>query len=208
MQGTTRYKSPNCDIFRNRSRVFLFIWNMLPFIFQSHSYNAESPMKQAKRTTRARICTGAEWEGQVQNSLALFKQAVSFTFTRKSCSLCLRLKINKVYSECPYQLSYIYLYLVLIQIMRAKWANINKDHTTEKRALSLSPSLPLSNLCIVLLTCFWHIRQNYKLSSDVCEKGIFTGRACASAPARAQSTQRFAFQLSHTSAIKALILNV
>ncbi len=35
--------------------------------------------------------------------------------------------------------------------MRAKWANINKDHTTEERALSLSPSLPLSNLCIVLL---------------------------------------------------------
>ncbi len=87
--------------------------------------------------------------------------------------------------------------------MRAKWANINKDHTTEERALSLSlslpPSLPLSNLCIVLLTCFWHIRQNYKLSSDVCEKGIFTGRARASAPARAQSTQRFAFQLAHIS---------
>ncbi len=79
MQGTTRYKSPNCDIFRNRSRVFLFIWNMLRFIFQSHSYNAESLMKQAKM--RARICTGAEWEGQVQNSLAHFKQAVSETRT-------------------------------------------------------------------------------------------------------------------------------
>ncbi len=26
--------------------------------------------------------------------------------------------------------------------MRAKWANINKDHTTEERALSLSLSLP------------------------------------------------------------------
>ncbi len=51
----------------------------------------------------------------------------------------LRLKINKVYSECPYQLSYIYD-LVLIQIMRAKWANINKDHTTEERSLSLSLS--------------------------------------------------------------------
>ncbi len=108
MQGTTRYKSPNCDIFRAGnpfysllklprlqgersswllsngrrqgsasyralwkegesaapgvfhaflgaiceqplSRVFLFIWNMLRFIFQSHSYNAESLMKQAKR---------------------------------------------------------------------------------------------------------------------------------------------------------------
>ncbi len=133
---------------------------------------------------------------QVQNSLAHFKQAVSFTFARKSCSLCLRLKINKVYSECPYQLSYIYD-LVLIQIMRAKWANINKDHTTEE--LSLFPSLPLSNLCIVLLTCFWHIRQNYKHSSDVCEKGIFTRRARASAPARAQSTQPFAFQLAHIS---------
>ncbi len=147
---------------------------------------------------RARICAGAEWEGQVQNSLAHFKQAVSFTFARKSCSLCLRLKINKVYSECPYQLSYIYD-LVLIQIMRAKWASINKDHTTEERALSLSPSLPLSNLCIVLLTCFWYIRHDYKLSSDVCEKGIFTRRACASAPACAQSTQRFAFQLAHIS---------
>ncbi len=33
----------------------------------------------------------------------------------------------------------------------------------------------LSNLlCIVLFTCFWHIRPNYKLSSDVCEKGMFT----------------------------------
>ncbi len=83
--------------------------------------------------------------------------------------------------------------------MRAKWTNINKDHTTEERALSLSPSLPSSNLCIVLLTCFWHIRQNYKLSSDVCEKGIFTRRARASAPAHAQSTQRFAFQLAHIS---------
>ncbi len=27
--------------------------------------------------------------------------------------------------------------------MRAKWANINKDHTTEERALSLSLSLSL-----------------------------------------------------------------
>ncbi len=162
-------------------------------------------MKQAKRTTRARICTGAEWEGQVQNSLAHFTQAVSFTFARKSCSLCLRLKINKVYSECPYQLSYIYD-LVLIQIMRAKWANINKDHTTEERALSLS--LPLSNLCIVLLTCIWHIRQNYKLSSDVCEKGIFTRRACASAPARARNPHSALLFSSRTSALKALILNV
>ncbi len=30
---------------------------------------------------RARICTGAEWEGQVQNSLAHFKQAISETRT-------------------------------------------------------------------------------------------------------------------------------
>ncbi len=67
MQGTTRYKSPNCDIFRNRSHIF-FIWNVLRFIFQSHSYNAETLMKQAKRATRARICTGAEWEGQIQYS--------------------------------------------------------------------------------------------------------------------------------------------
>ncbi len=28
--------------------------------------------------------------------------------------------------------------------MRAKWANINKDHTTEERALFLSLSLSLS----------------------------------------------------------------
>ncbi len=27
--------------------------------------------------------------------------------------------------------------------MRAKWANINKDHTTEERALALSLSLSL-----------------------------------------------------------------
>ncbi len=33
------------------------------------------------------------------------------------------------------------------------------------------------HVCIVLLTCFWHIRPNYKLSSDVCEKGICTQRA-------------------------------
>ncbi len=69
------------------------------------------------------------------------------------------------------------------------WANINKDHTTEVRVRSFSPSLPLSNLCIVLLTFFWHIRPNYKLSSDVCKKGIFTRRARASAPPCAQSTQ-------------------
>ncbi len=77
----------------------------------------------------------------------------------------------------------------------------SKKITPQKsaRSLSLPPSLPLSNLCIALLTCFWHIRQNYKLSSDVCEKGILTGRARASAPARALSTQRFAFQLAHIS---------
>ncbi len=51
--------------------------------------------------------------------------------------VCLRLKINDVYSECLYKWSYIYN-LVLIQIMRAKWANINKDHTTEVCILSLS----------------------------------------------------------------------
>ncbi len=55
--------------------------------------------------------------------------------------VCLRLKLNDVYSECPYKLSYIYD-LVLIQMMRAMWANINKDHTIEVRARSLSLSLP------------------------------------------------------------------
>ncbi len=55
--------------------------------------------------------------------------------------VCLRLKINYVYSECPYKLFYIYD-LVLIQMMRAMWEDINKYHTTEVRARSLSPSLP------------------------------------------------------------------
>ncbi len=50
--------------------------------------------------------------------------------------VCFRLKINYVYSECPYKLSYIDD-LVLIQMMRAKWANINKDHTTEVCSVSL-----------------------------------------------------------------------
>ncbi len=51
-------------------------------------------------------------------------------------------------------------------------------------------------------------RPNYKLSSDVCEKGIFTRRARASAPPRTQSTQGALLISSRTSAIQALILNV
>ncbi len=160
-------------------------------------------MKQAKHAQRVHVSVLVQNERDKYIIASRISHRLLVPLSPES-RVCLRLKINDVYGECPYKWSYIYN-SVLIQMMRAKWANINKDHTTEVCALSLSlsPSLPtLSNLCIVLLTCFWHIQRIYKLSSDVCEKEIVTRQPRASVPPRAQFSPHALLISSHTSAIQ------
>ncbi len=101
--------------------------------------------------------------------------------------------------------------------MRAKWANINKDHTTEERALSLSlsplslslslsPSLPLSNLCIVLLV--FDISDKTTNFPVMSVRKEYSLDELAHLRRRARNPHSVLLFSSRTSAIKALILNV